>query len=378
MASPPSETATRSCKSKRSYVSEKTTQRLQRESLKKILAKEASERTEDEQALVDSSQEIIESIERSKRTRKLSQEHTEIYVDSESEIDAKCAQIGEMMRAAKYCIVYTGAGISTSASIPDYRGPNGLWTLLKKGVKVEAPDFAAVKPTVSHMVLKEMIDKHFIRYIVSQNCDGLHLRSGVGRDKLSELHGNCFIERCHECDLELVRRFDVTQNSAYRKHATGRVCPECGIAPLNDTIIHFSEKLRDGLPYNWHLAVEAVNQADFILCLGTSLKVLKHYKCLWPRGIRSKVNLCIVNIQWTPKDSMATLKVNAYCDDFMQRLAKLVDIKSEFAYEISRDPLFNYLAVDAPDGEKKVEPNADGDKIDNKNWFNRSFKSKKK
>ncbi len=58
----------------------------------------------------------------------------------------------------------------TLASIPDYRGPNGLWTLLEKGVKVDLPDFSLVEPTYSHMALKAMMDMKLIEHVVSQNC----------------------------------------------------------------------------------------------------------------------------------------------------------------------------------------------------------------
>ena len=107
--------------------------------------------------------------------------------------------------------------------------------MLKKGIKIEIPDFASVKPTYTHMILNELLNKNIIKHITvrkrlvltlknfiiyllqSQNCDGLHLRSitniNENRCKLSELHGNCFVEQCLNCNQEYIRDFDVTSNS---------------------------------------------------------------------------------------------------------------------------------------------------------------------
>lgn len=113
--------------------------------------------------------------------------------------------------------------------------------MLAKGVNLSCPDFAKVKPTYSHMALSALVKAGLVKHVVSQNCDGLHLRSQIDREKLSELHGNCFVELCIECDCEYIRLFDVTEDSAFRKHATSRVCYKCG-DQLRDSIIHFGER----------------------------------------------------------------------------------------------------------------------------------------
>lgn len=113
--------------------------------------------------------------------------------------------------------------------------------MLAKGVKISCPDFARVQPTYSHMALSSLVRAGYVKHVVSQNCDGLHVRSGIDRRQLSELHGNCFVELCLECDCEYVRLFDVTENSAFRKHSTSRMCPKCGLQ-LCDSIIHFGER----------------------------------------------------------------------------------------------------------------------------------------
>ena len=123
-----------------------------------------------------------------------------------------------MIREAKCIVVHTGAGISTSAGIPDFRGPKGVWTLEKRGKKSETNmTFELAQPTITHMALVAMVKAKIVQLIISQNVDGLHVKSGLPRyacvtyfylvmlcffyqrENLAELHGNVFMERCEKC-----------------------------------------------------------------------------------------------------------------------------------------------------------------------------------
>lgn len=86
---------------------------------------------------------------------------------------------------------------------------------------------------------------------------------------------NCF-QKCAKCPPpnEYIRLFDITERTGVRKHKTGRICQKCG-TELHDTIVHFGEKGEHDSPYNWKAAAEAAENADIILCLGSSLKVHK-------------------------------------------------------------------------------------------------------
>uniref|UniRef100_A0A914E5H3 protein acetyllysine N-acetyltransferase n=1 Tax=Acrobeloides nanus TaxID=290746 RepID=A0A914E5H3_9BILA len=137
-------------------------------------------------------------------------------VDSPEVLEEKCLKLVELIKNARCTIVYTGAGISTAASIPDYRGPSGLWTLARQGkIPSTSVNPIASSPTTAHIVLKELCRNGWVRHVVSQNCDGLHLRSGIPRHMLSEIHGNTTIEVCSNCDKEYIRNFDVTVNSGF-------------------------------------------------------------------------------------------------------------------------------------------------------------------
>lgn len=276
--------------------------------------------------------------------------------------------------------------------------------MLKKGIKPDnIPDFAQCKPTYTHMILKELLNRNIIKHLVSQNCDGLHLRSGIDRNKLSEIHGNCFIEYCNKCKKEYLRLFDVTENSKYRHHKTTRLCSTCK-CELHDTIIHIGEKsnLTINLPYNWYEAEKQVQNTDMILCIGTSLNILKHYKCLWPKNISKKnSNLYIVNIQWTCKDNMSKLKLNHYCDYVFEKVCFYlnknfnIDLncdannKSCIEYCLQNDPLL-HLATPLTDTNeinrlKNSNINSescqdvDGNKVIMENtssWISKCFKKK--
>ncbi|XP_056228290.1 NAD-dependent protein deacetylase sirtuin-7 [Seriola aureovittata] len=323
---------------------------LQRESERKIfslvgrvLKKPEAERSEEEAAVLLLHRDTVEELcKRQVRRNVLKRKQEEVFDDAE-ELKSKVRQLAVAVKQANHLVVYTGAGISTAASIPDYRGPNGVWTQLQKGRTVSSSDLSKAEPTLTHMCIRMLHKEKMVKHVVSQNCDGLHLRSGLPRNALSELHGNMFIEVCVSCSpvREYVRLFDVTERTSLHRHGTGRRCSLC-CGELRDTIVHFGERGTLEQPLNWKGAAEAAKKADVILCLGSSLKVLKKYACLWcmNRSASKRPKLYIVNLQWTPKDDLAMLKINGKCDDVMSLLMEELNFQIP-VYDRAEDPILS-------------------------------------
>jgi len=258
--------------------------------------------------------------------------------DSAEEVEKKVKQLAEVVKKGKHIVVYTGAGVSTSAKIPDYRGPSGVWTLRDKGMVPFMPiTIEQALPTPTHMALYALWKKGIVKFVVSTNVDGLHRRSGFPANAMAELHGNCYKELCSnkECGKEFLRNHDVTGDGVMSDHRTGHKCDSCG-SDLKDTIINFGENLPD---IELKKTYAEANKSDVALVLGTSMRVAPANK--FPSHAQMNGGkMVIVNLQVTPYDNKANIIIRDKTDKVMQMLCKElgVDIPD---YKMEQDEIKN-------------------------------------
>eukprot|EP01125_Pyxidicula_operculata_P015677 TRINITY_DN5346_c0_g1_i1.p1 TRINITY_DN5346_c0_g1~~TRINITY_DN5346_c0_g1_i1.p1 ORF type:complete len:529 (-),score=90.75 TRINITY_DN5346_c0_g1_i1:196-1782(-) len=240
------------------------------------------------------------------------------HYDEHEVLEKNAKQVAKLIDKAEHIVVFTGAGASTLCGIPDFRGPTGVWTLAAKGEKRKGATINAAKaiPSYTHMALVELEKRNKLKYIISQNCDGLHRKSGIPSTKISELHGNRNLEKCVKCGKEYLRDFDATASYIFdvHDHRTGRKCNSCG-GDLLDTIINFGENLREE---DLDLAWKNTKQCDLFIVIGSSCTVTPACKMPELVGRSKKGKLVICNLQETPLDDLSDVRIFAKSDDFMR------------------------------------------------------------
>lgn len=121
------------------------------------------------------------------------------------------------------------------------------------------------------MAMCELVERKHLKFVVSQNVDGLHRKSGIKPEFLAEVHGNTNLEVCENCGKEYMRDFRVRNAQKVHDHRTGRTCDNrvCN-GHLKDTIINFGENLNDNI---LELGFQNCQNADLCLAMGSSLRV---------------------------------------------------------------------------------------------------------
>ncbi len=230
----------------------------------------------------------------------------------------------ETLRGARHILVFTGAGISTESGIPDFRGPNGLWT------KVDPDDFtidryissaevrkrnwemhrqgelwgarSQVRPNAAHEAVTDLWRSGRLSGVITQNIDGLHLVAGLPPSAVAEVHGNIRRCRCLGCgqtwDTETVLEWvDAGDADPH--------CPQCEELVKTTTVL-FGELL----PQHEVVKAEMFSSgADAVLVIGSTLSV-------YPAAdfaVRVRMRggpMVVVNVGATDHDHLASVLVS--------------------------------------------------------------------
>ena len=162
----------------------------------------------------------------------------------------------------------------------------------------------------------QLMKKGFLKYIISQNVDGLHRKSGIPYENIAELHGNTNLEVCSKCQTGYMRDFRVRNAQTCKAHKTGRKCDNSKCkGDLEDTIINFGENLNDLI---LNLGYAHGYEADLMLCLGSSMRVQPAAGMAEATATKplNPGKIVIVNLQKTPLDSHAYMNIHCKIDEF--------------------------------------------------------------
>ena len=228
-------------------------------------------------------------------------------MDYTSKIEEAVGWIDE----SRKLVIFTGAGISTESGLPDYRGPDGVWTRRDKGLPPpKSKSMSKVEPNRTHYAIVKLMEMGKLDFLISQNVDDLHLRSGMPIGFIAELHGNHDLIKCLKCDTRL--RFHeagwekTVWGQGYRTHKTRKgqpKCPKCG-GRLISSVVNFGDPMPD---VEIARSIRHSKSCDLFIVIGSSLVVTP--ACNMPRyALENDAKLVIINRGETPFDEMAHLR----------------------------------------------------------------------
>lgn len=248
--------------------------------------------------------------------------------DQEREIERARGLIG----TARTVVVLTGAGISTDSGIPDFRGPQGLWTKNPEAEKqatlqhyVADPEVrrrawqqrlrmlgTEREPNAGHRALLELERRGILHTLITQNIDGLHQRAGSSPGLIVEIHGTVREVVCLECGER------APMERALERVRAGELDPPCrscgGI--LKSATISFGQSL---VQADLARSERAARECDLLLAIGTTLAVYPIAGVV-PVAKRAGAHIIIVNGQPTEMDELADVVVRGSIGDVLPRM----------------------------------------------------------
>jgi NAD-dependent deacetylase len=246
--------------------------------------------------------------------------------------DADLGRVRAWIDAAERIVALTGAGISTDSGIPDFRGPQGVWTRDPAAEKLstlqhyladadvrrrswrtrlESPAWDA-RPNAGHQALVELERRGTLDTLITQNIDGLHLLAGSSPARVVEIHGTMRDVQCLECGergpMEPVL-------ARLRAGEDDPACRACG-GILKAATISFGQAL---VERDLVRATAAARRADLFLALGTKLSVWPIASTV-PIAREAGARVVIVNAEPTEMDELADVVLRGSISELLPRL----------------------------------------------------------
>ncbi len=221
------------------------------------------------------------------------------------------------MDQAARVVVLTGAGISTESGIPDFRGPQGLWTKNPQAEKLsnihyymadpevrkaawisrlEHPAWSA-KPNAGHLALAALEKRGKLHALITQNIDELHQMAGNSPDKVIEVHGTVRKVVCMACGMTAPMQKALDRVRAGEEDPP---CRDCG-GILKSATISFGQAL---VPEVIERALRSAGEADVFFAIGTSLQVFPIAGAV-ELASAAGAKIVILNAEPTPFDEIA-------------------------------------------------------------------------
>ena len=241
-------------------------------------------------------------------------------------------EIIKLVKASKSTVILTGAGISTESGLPDFRSDNGFWT---KNKPIQFNEFLLseekqrlswernielhsllenIKPNLGHMFVEKITGLQKNNFLITQNIDGLHQKSGVPKNKIIEIHGSAIEAACLECKAKQnISDF----HDAVKFEDPLPQCTVCG-GVVKVATISFGQPMNE---IDMIHASKIVQESDLMIVMGSSLKVLPAGK-LPNLAMQSGSKLVILNREKTRYDQGADIVIN---DELQNICSKLID-----------------------------------------------------
>jgi len=271
------------------------------------------------------------------------------FLSKEEIYNLKYKQFVEEFISGKFkkIIFMVGAGISTSAGIPDFRSSTGLFKQVQEKYNLSGPeeffyrttflknpmffyeftklfDLSQTQPTIAHKFMRFFTKKNFVKYVFTQNIDGLEIKAKIPENKLIFAHGNFNYGHCAKCYKDI----DIKKINEGIQKGEVYYCPKCK-GPCKPKVVFYGEQL----PKRFYDCLDDIEDIDLIIIMGTSLKVYPFAAI--PESANEKAKKVVFNMEKVgyyqyDKITNSSLFIKGKTDENILKFLKDVKLYDEF------------------------------------------------